>query len=266
TGTTSVLRLPQPVMSRIWQTYPEFDAKIPPIGLERFQAAPTESGRPACDNSQGPQVGQLDLMTMATKDLMTTGPITCASAIQIRDAARLMRQHDISCLPVVDDGNLVGMLTDGDLRDRVLAEAISVERPVAEVMTPDPITIQSDALAFDALVTMMQRAISHLPVLEDGKLVGVLTHTNLIHAQSRSAVYMIGEIHRLKSAHEIGNIVSGIPELLVTLVQSGATAEKIGHIISSIADAATVRLLRLAEEDLGPPPVPYLWLACGSQG
>ncbi len=256
-----IAAIPRKSYEIIMAAHPDFGAMIEAVGPERF-------GAPASAQSadrRGPPAG-LDLMTMTTRDLMTRGPITVQPDTTILDAVRLMRERNISCLPVTKGDSLVGMMTDGDLRDRVLAESLPTDRPVREVMTPDPISLPTDALAFDALVTMMQREISHLPVTEDDRLVGILTHTNLVRAQSRSAVYMIGEINSTSDISRMAEIVRQIPDLLVSLVEAGATAHKIGHIITSIADATTIRLLRLAEDRFGPPPVPYLWLACGSQG
>ncbi|MEO1207563.1 MAG: DUF294 nucleotidyltransferase-like domain-containing protein [Pseudomonadota bacterium] len=269
---SKILRIPKPALDAIWAAHPDFDAKVPAFGPERFMkalddpATPGEGQAQSTSSFQSTPSGGMDLMTMTVRDLMTTKPITVPPDTTILDAAKQMRSRNISCLPIVDGGALVGILTDGDLRDRVLAEGAAIDQPVKNVMTPKPITLPPDALAFDALVTMMHKNISHLPITDKDELSGIVTHTNLVRAQSRSAVYMIGEIHRLSDARSMAEVVSQIPTLLVSLVDAGTSAHKTGHIITSIADAATIRLLRLAEDKLGPPPVPYLWLACGSQG
>lgn len=167
---------------------------------------------------------------------------------------------------VVEDGQIVGIVTDADFRNRVVAEACACDITVGKIMTPRPLTLTPDALAFDALASMMQRKISHMPIVEGARLVGVLTQTDLVRAQSRSAVFMIGEIGRKPDVTSMAAIVAEVPRLLVSLVASGASVHKIGHIISSVTDAVTNRLITLAEDRLGPPPVPYLLLACGSQG
>ncbi len=208
----------------------------------------------------------IELMTASARDLMTVGAVTIPPATTVIEAARLMRRHDISCLPVVENEKIVGMFTDSDLRNRVVAEAVELSRPIADVMSTGIETLDCDALAFDALVIMMQHDISHLPITHDGKIAGILTRTNIVRAQSRSAVYMISEIHRHDNIDEMAKVVGQIPQLLVSLVESGASAHKTGRIITSIADALTHRLIGLAESRLGPAPVPYVWAACGSQG
>jgi CBS domain-containing protein len=96
--------------------------------------------------------------------------------------------------------------------------------------------------------------------------VGIITRTNLVRRQQVSAVYMIGDIRRLVDTTKLAGVIEQTPSLLVQLVGSGVPPHEIGRVITSLTDALTIRLLEMAEEKFGPPPVPYLWLACGSQG
>lgn len=208
---------------------------------------------------------QVGLMSLDLRSLLERQPITIERGATVREAARIMRRHDISCLLVVEGEALVGIVTTSDLRDRVVAEGLDVDGPLDAVMTAAPVTLEADSPAFDALLTMTQRGISHLPVTDQGRLVGVITNTNLVRRQTRSAVFMAGDIARRDTYDGLAEITAQIPDLLVNLVESGATADNIGHIVTSICDATTRRLLTLGEEKLGPPPVPYVWLASGSQ-
>lgn len=260
-----ILKVPRQAFMEMADIHPQFERYFEPIGIERTGLTPlASSSEPAA--SDGPPGAGLDLMVLTARDLMTRNPIAITPADTANGAARIMRERRISCLPVVEDERIVGILTDADLRDRVVAEGCASDVQIADIMTHRPLTLAPDALAFDALASMMQRKISHVPVVEAGRLTGILTQTDLIRAQSRSAVYMISEIGRKPDVQSIAAIVDDVPKLLVSLVASGASAHKIGHIISSITDAVTNRLITLAEDRLGPAPVPYLWLACGSQG
>ena len=199
-------------------------------------------------------------------DLMTKDPITIDRQCTAKQAAQIMREHDISCLPVTDDHSLVGLLTSGDLVDRVLAVDLGADTPVGEVMTPKPFAITPHSLGFDALLAMTERAVGHLPIVDHGKLVGIITTSNLVRHQALSSIDLICDIKQGKSVEVIADVVSKIPRLLVSLVGSGLNAHDTGRIITSIADTTTRRLIGIAEETLGPAPVPYLWLVCGSQG
>ena len=220
-----VLRLPAAVLQAVVQKHPELERAFEPMGFER-----TPSSTPSGVTNRDAAV---DLMTTTARDLMTAGPITTAPATPLIEAAGLMRRHNVSCLPVVENDKVIGIITDTDLRNRVVAEAADTARPVSDFMSTEITTLPCEALAFDALVMMMQRDIAHLPITSNGKLAGILTQTNLVRAQSRSAVYMIGEIHRFEQVSDMAGVVRQIPDLLVSLVESGASAHKIGRIITS---------------------------------
>jgi len=116
------------------------------------------------------------------------------------------------------------------------------------------------------LHAMMERHIGHIPIVEAGRLVGMVTQTDLTRFQAVSSAELVSRLARATSAAEMAEVTAEIPRLLVQLVAGGNRHEVVTRLITDIADTATRRLLALAEEKLGPPPVPYLWLACGSQG
>jgi CBS domain-containing protein len=206
------------------------------------------------------------LLSMRIADLMTAEPLTIAPDAPVRAAARIIRDRDISCLPVCAEGRLAGILTTGDLADRVIAEGLGADTPVGAVMTPDPMSVESAAIGYDALVAMTERGISHLPVVDSGRLVGILTSTNLVRRQAVSAVFLVADIAKKTDFAGFAEVTARIPTLLAQLVGAGVTAYDVGRIVTSIADALTRRLLALGVERLGPAPVPWLWAACGSQG
>ncbi|WP_046020442.1 DUF294 nucleotidyltransferase-like domain-containing protein [Magnetospira sp. QH-2] len=249
--------LPKKEFDRLRSEFPQFSYFFAPLGADRLRGAQAHSNADSDD--------QLSLMAVRVEELLARDPVTIKPTDTVQDAAIKMRDNNVSCLMVCQNDQLAGIFTDRDLRNRVVAGGYDFRTPVTEVMTPDPITLEAEGFAFDAVLTMTRRNISHLPVVRGDRVIGVITNTNLVRKQTMSAVYMVGDIHKRTQAEEIAEVVSQIPHLLVHLVESGATAHNIGHIITSISDAATLRLLDLAEQKLGPPPVPYLWLASGSQ-
>ncbi|MEM1288589.1 MAG: DUF294 nucleotidyltransferase-like domain-containing protein [Pseudomonadota bacterium] len=198
--------------------------------------------------------------------LMTRDPVSVAENTSIREAAAIMGEGHISCVLVVREEQLVGLLTTGDITARVVAEGFDRDAPVKMVMTENPISFSPTDSGFDAMLAMSSSGIGHLPIVEDGKPVGIVTRTNLVRRQQVSAIYMIGDIKRLSDAQELARVIDQVPALLAQLVGSGVAPHEVGHVVTSITDALTERLLTLGEEKLGPAPIPYLWLACGSQG
>ena len=208
-----------------------------------------------------------DLATSRVETLMTHSPVTCAAEANVQDAAVLMRDKRISSVCICDtEGALSGIVTTRDLSGKVLANALPVTTPITEIMTPNPVTLAPSAIGSDVLHVMMERRISHIPIVETGKLVGMVTQTDLTRFQAVSSAELVSEIAQADTAEDMAKVTARIPKLLVQLVAGGNRHEVVTRLITDIADTATRRLLALAEEKLGSPPAPYLWLACGSQG
>jgi len=207
-----------------------------------------------------------DLSTLKVSDLMARNPVTCRPDTSVQDAAKLMREKHISSLAVCSNGTLVGILTTRDLTARVLAEGLPDSTPVGDVMTSDPLTLTPDSLGSDILHTMLERRIGHLPVVENGKIKGVITQTDLTRFQAVSTAQLVRDAAIADSPEEMAKVTARIPKLLMQLVAANNVHEVVTRLITDIADTVTRRLLKLAEAELGAAPVPFLWLACGSQG
>ena len=207
-----------------------------------------------------------DITAMVLRDMMTHNPLTCTPDTPLIEAARRMRDIHVSCIIVTEGQTLSGILTTGDITSRAVAEGLPTDTPVAQVMTRDPIALPPTALVADVLHSMVENGFTHMPVVEGGKLAGILTQTDLTRFQATSSAALIQDIAVAADAGALAQITAKIPDLLVQLVSAQNPHHVVTRLITDIGDATTRRLLALAEQHLGPPPVPYLWLACGSQG
>ncbi|HET6468585.1 MAG TPA: putative nucleotidyltransferase substrate binding domain-containing protein [Geminicoccaceae bacterium] len=206
-----------------------------------------------------------ELLTARVGTLLSRGPVTIPVDSSIHAAARLMREQEVSCLLVTAAGGLVGILTDRDLRNRVVAEGLPPESPIGTVLSPEPWRIGADDHVVDALFVMLRHGIHHLPVMDGDAVVGCLTATTLIERLSRSPLFLARTIHECQTPEQLREALERLPHLIAQMVEAGHAARSVGHIVSGVTDAVTIRLLELAEAALGPRPVPYLWLAAGSQ-
>ncbi len=224
-------------------------------------------GKPLPVSLSVPDVAGSDrLTTVLVRELMTPNPLSVHPSETIQRAALRMVDHRISCLPVVEDGQLVGMVTESDFVGRVVAKGLMVTQPVNTVATLHPQSVDPEQSVLDVLTLMTRHRVAHMPVCVDGQLVGIVTQTDVIRHQIATSVFMVGDIARMKYSKDIAVVVKELPRLLVTRVDSGSSAFETGRVISSITGAVTRRLIELAQEQLGPAPVAYVWLACGSQG
>lgn len=221
--------------------------------------------RPAVPAS-GPASGSDGWLARPLSELMSKPPFTCPVDASLREAATRMNTHGYSCILLVNsDGQLEGILTSRDMT-RLIARGHSPDSPVGNVMTRNPISLNPDQTGFDALLATSERKIGHLPIVENGRPVGVLTQTDLARRHNVSAVFLIRDLASKHDYEELASLTSKIPALLAHLVGSGIPAHQVGQMITSVTDALTRRLIILAIEKLGPAPVSWLWLACGSQG
>lgn len=218
------------------------------------------------DRRRKPRPNRRDLATMQVGEIMTHTPVTCLPDTPIREAAKVMRDRRVSSICVVDDDALAGIVTVRDMNTKVVAEGLDHMDPVASVMADNLITLTPAALGSDVLHLMMERGVGHIPIIEAKRLVGIVTQTDLTRVQATSSAELVKRISRAPDAAAIARVTANIPNLLTYLVASGSRHEVITRLITDIADTATRRLLALAEARFGSPPVPYLWVACGSQG
>ncbi len=198
-------------------------------------------------------------------DLVTRRPITASPTLSIREAAQIMAENRVSALLVAEGNRVLGIMTDRDLRSKVVAAGLDVALPITQIMTPDPITISTSALAFEAMLEMLGRNVHHLPVMDRGQLVGLVSSGDLMRLETASPVFLVGDIAKQPDPAGIAAITARIPALVVRMVEQDASADEIHRVLTGISDAATRRLLQLAEAELGAPPVPYTWLVLGSQ-
>ena len=251
--------LPEKDFHELAGKYPQFKYFFAQMGGDRLR-----SGMQLIESRDD---DQLKLMSIKVADLIARDLVSIDKSATILEAGKLMSKERVSCLLITEGADeIAGIMTDRDLRNRVVAQGRSYDEPVTEIMTANPISVHPDDYAFDALLTMTRHNVRHLPVMKDGKAVGMITTNNLLARQSLSAVYMAGRIGKLTNPADMAKVIEQVPELLSHLIEAGATSQNAGHIVTTLSDAATVRLLQLAEEKLGPPPVPYVWMAGGSQG
>jgi CBS domain-containing protein len=204
-------------------------------------------------------------MMVEVGSLIRKQPITVTAGTSIRETAALMSNKDVSSVMVLDGDGLVGLVTDRDLRKRCVAIGLKGTEPIDQIMTPDPKTIEARSLSAQALMTMTRLHVHHLPVMQNGKLLGMVTATDLAHQQSANSAYLAADVRKAKSVEDLIAVSRRLPALHLHLANASVTARHIGEAVSCLTDSITGRLLEMAEAELGPPPVPYAWLAGGSQ-
>ncbi|MEN1728616.1 MAG: DUF294 nucleotidyltransferase-like domain-containing protein, partial [Pseudomonadota bacterium] len=208
------------------------------------------------DSQQSERLAQLKLRR----------PITVTPGTSIRVAAETMAQHKVSSLPIVTEERLVGMLTDRDLRSRVIASGVDTAATVDTVMTPQPVTAQLKGRIDDALVQMMKLGVHHLPVLdEQERLRAVVSAGDLMRIQSPHPLRLVRDIQRAEDGEEVAQLARQSPSMLAGLVHNGSEVSEVGRMASMITDACTKQLIERTLQILGEAPMGWCWTAFGSQ-
>lgn len=207
-----------------------------------------------------------NLITTPIAALIKRKPVTVEHDSSIHSAARLMKEHGVSSLLVTQGEHLLGLITDRDLRNRVIAEGLDPGGSILQIATTRLMAIDVNRPAFDALLLMARHNIHHVPVMDQQRAVGMITSSDLTEHKTNSAVYLAGSIYQQATLEGLQQCSERIKLLQQSLAEAQASAYSTGQIVSAITDALTSRLLELAELQFGPPPLPYAWMAAGSQG
>jgi PAS domain S-box-containing protein len=195
-------------------------------------------------------------------------PVRCHMNQSIFEAATLMNRNERDALLIFqDERKFIGIITDTDLRNRVVAGEHPFNNPVYEIMSSPLTTIPDHALLFEAILLVKEKGISHLAVSDrKGDIIGVFSNKDLIEVQRNSISFLIQEINNAKTIDNLKVIHNKIPGLVKTLLDSGARIQNITHLISTMTDAITERVLEFAVEEMGKPPVNFAFMALGSEG
>lgn len=207
------------------------------------------------------------LFTTRIGEMASKKVITAGEDVSIRDAARLMAEHKISSLLVTDDKGLpTGIVTDRDLREKVVAQDRSTSEPVSRIMSLPLVRVDADDYLFEAVLKMIKYNIHHVIVVKDGILDGVITNHDLMILQGTSPISIVREIETQQTVEGLIPVSKKINKIIRILLKEGARAENITRVISEVNDRLVRKIIEIAERKLGEPPVRYCWIVFGSEG
>jgi CBS domain-containing protein len=257
---TLVYKIPDAQFQKLADTYDRFADFMEEEHSIRLKNALGRAG----------QANRNPLMISKIHKLIPRQIVTASPHISIQQAAVIMTENRVSSLvlvpdnPKLDPSPVAGLITDRDLRKRVIVPGLPLTTPVRDIMSTDIITLQAEQYAFEAMLAMMRHNLHHLPVLDGNQPVGVITVADLIRYESHGSVYLVGDIFRQTDVEGLAGMVPKIHQMFIQLVNEDANSHTIGAAVSRMGISISQRLLQLGEEELGPPPVPYCLLALGS--
>jgi CBS domain-containing protein len=199
---------------------------------------------------------------MAAKEIITVG-----ENATIRDAAQEMARNRISSVIITDAaGQPAGIVTDRDMREKVVATARNVDDPVREIMSSPLVRVDVKDYCFEAVLRMIKHNIHHILVIKDGTLKGVLTNHDLMLLQGSSPLSFAKDLESQQTIEGLVPVSMKVNRVVGLLLKEGARASNITKIITELNDRLLRKVLEIAEKRFGRPPVPYCWVGFGSEG
>ncbi|MCG9712787.1 DUF294 nucleotidyltransferase-like domain-containing protein [Shewanella insulae] len=219
---------------------------------------------------------QNDLTTSKVKALLTRDAPVIHKNESIQQAAIMMAQENVSSLLVIDpdvldddesdSSPLMGIITDRDLCTRVVAEGIDPATELSSIVTAEVVTLDHNAYVYEAMLTMLRYNVHHLPVFKGRKPIGIIEATDIVRYESQNSLLLVSSIFQQQTLEDLATLSAQVKDSFVRLVNEDANSHMVGSAMSVIGRSFKQRILELAEEKLGPPPIPYCFLALGSMG
>ena len=250
---TLVYLIPDGVFDRLFEKYESFAENVEVEDRTRLRQAVAQR-----------EAGN-DFLTSRVEKLIAHEPLSMGTGVSVQQAAQCMSAAAASSLLLLeDDGSVAGLITDRDLRDRLVAPGLAFETPVREIMTTDLIMVQHNQLVFEAMLLMLRHNVHHLPVLRRGRPVGVIALSDVARYESQNSLFVVSSIFSAQSVDELARLRAPTRACFIRMVNEDANSRMIGGAMALIGRSFKQRLLELGEQELGPPPVPYCLLALGS--
>lgn len=216
-----------------------------------------------------------DMTSVRVRDIIQHGAAYLGIDATVADCAKKMTEQNVSSIVMFDqacedvEGSEsaslpIGIITDRDLRARVLAEGLPFDTPLREVMSTDLITLAHDAYVYEAKLLMLRHNVHHLPLVKHDQVIGIVALNDIVQYESQSSLLLVRGILLQETVEGLAELSAQVAAVMVRMQKEGANSHMIGNALSVIGRTFKQRLLQLAEETLGPPPVPYCFLALGS--
>lgn len=208
-------------------------------------------------------------------EIMSSPVETCKPEATVSEIARVMTLKGIGSVLVCDgDGKLIGIITERDLVTKVLAREIGVclrDTKAKDVMTPDPYIISPDSYMYEAAAFMISHGIRHLPVVENGKILGIVTVRDLLRFRSQKTVLLVGRAKEAKTLDELKQIKKELIFVAKVLLMENRSQLETMEILSYIHHIIIQRCFELVKREMeingyNFPDVKFAFLIMGSGG
>ncbi len=207
------------------------------------------------------------LFNQPLRDIIRTPPEIAPLSTTIQAAAARMARLSATSLLVQDDaGELVGIITDRDLREKVVACGMDSNLDVTHAMSSPVNKVSGDQTCFDALMTMMLDQIDQVVVADQDTILGVVTSRDILVVQGSSPLFIFRELSNQNVLGALYDIAAKIPLVIRNLIEDGARATDVNKMVTVLSDTLINRIIRIIQVEIGPAPIPFCWISLGAEG
>lgn len=213
--------------------------------------------------------------------LVHNPPVMVSADATVQEAAQRLSESKVTAVLVLDalgdvparytfedeqgrTWRVRGILTDSDFRGKVVAAGLPPDTPVRAVTGENMIAIRSEESVQEAMLSMLRNRIRHLPVMQHRTPVGMIHLSDIVRHETNSSLYLANRIHNSSTPEELAGLAPDVRATFLRMVDDGADSRAVGAVLSAIGRSFARRLLEMAEDSLGPPPVPYCFMNVGS--
>jgi CBS domain-containing protein len=196
--------------------------------------------------------------------LARRAPVRVPASATVGEAAQAMRTAGVGSVLV--DGEPLGIVTDRDFRNKVLAEGLGPDVPVRTIYSAPLRALPASTAIYEAWQMLLDSGVHHLPITRNDEVVAVLSSTDLLRSTAKGPVAVLRNVERLSGREALPGYATRVSEMTSMLLAGGLDATVIAGFVARLNDAVVRRILRWAEADLGEPPAPYAWIVFGSEG
>jgi CBS domain-containing protein len=190
--------------------------------------------------------------------------VFCEPEESVRRAATRLGEDGVSALLVRLDGDVLGILTDAEVRASVGCEGVSLDEPVRAIVRSPVPTVPVGQLAIEATVDMLATGAGHVAVLDGVRVCGILSAADLLGLDARSPIALRHTIFAAADEDALVRAISHLPQLFLALARAGVPSRDLGRVLSLQHDAVVARLIDFSIWRHGPAPLPWAWLDLGS--
>lgn len=212
-------------------------------------------------------VGEALRLASPLKSIIRRTLVTISPTSPIRTALESMRAERIGSVVIIDQNQApLGIFTERDVLNRIVLGGIDEDRPISEAMTAHPFVLPSHASLIEAAHAMARHRFRHVLVMEEGKLIGVVSERDLFAVQLLSLGEIVTRIDVATNAAALASAADEVQSFSGKLLAQGVAAGQLTQFVTTLNDAVVARALALAAQYAPPPNADWCWIGLGSEG